>query len=264
MQPDVVVEISGTTGIVRLNRPSRSNSVTPHVLDTLGNAVEEMARQDTVKAIVLTGTGKVFCAGADIREMDAIYRESGAQGFIDYHIEVWWPSVQKMARTLWYAPKPVVAAINGAASGGGLDFSLACDLRIAASSARFAESYVKLGMVPVAGGAFLLPQLIGLSAATEMLASGELIDADRALALGLVNEVCATEELLDRAVKVAELLSSGPVETFTLTKEIVRQAATGDFEVALDASLRANTKLVQGEEVRSKILAMMEKYRGER
>ena len=257
---DVVVDASGPTGVVRLNRPHRGNSVTPEVLTRLGEAVREMGESDSVRAVVLTGTGSVFCAGADLREMDTVYRGEGVDGFLQYHVDVWWPAVQGTARALWHVPKPMIAAFNGAATAGGLDFGLACDVRVAASTARFAESYVNLGMVPVAGGAFLLPLVVGLSAATELLASGELIDAERALALGLVSEVCAPEELDARAAAVAERMSRGPAETFASTKQIARRAATEEFERVLRESFQANVELVKNEAVRGRIVTMMERY----
>ena len=257
---DVVVEATGPIGIVRLNRPHRSNSVTPAVVSRLGEAVRELGETDAVRAIVLTGTGSVFCAGADVKEMHAIFREDGPDGFVQYHIDVWWPAVQGAVRALWGVPKPLVAAINGAATAGGLDFGLACDARVAATTARFAESYVNLGMVPVAGGAFLLPLVVGLPAAMELLASGELIDAERALSIGLVDEICDPELLGARAAEMASRLAHGPAQTFALTKQIARQAATEDFERALRDSYQANIELLKHEEVRGRVVAIMERY----
>ena len=257
---DVVIESAGPTGIVRLNRPHRGNSVTPQVVTRLGEAVRELGETGSVRAIVLTGTGSVFCAGADVQEMHAIFREDGADGFVKYHVDVWWPAVQNAVRALWGVPKPLIAAFNGAATAGGLDFGLACDARVAATTARFAESYVNLGMVPVAGGAFLLPLVVGLPAATELLASGELIDADRALSLGLVNEVCAPELLDACAVELARRLSHGPAESFVRLKQITRRAATDELERALRDSYQANVDLLAREDVRRRIIAVMERY----
>jgi 2-(1,2-epoxy-1,2-dihydrophenyl)acetyl-CoA isomerase len=257
---DVVIEVDGPVGVVRLNRPERGNAVTPAVVTQLGEAVTELGEAESVRAIVLTGTGEVFCAGADVREMSAIFVEAGPDGFLDYHVDVWWPSVQSAVRALWYVPKPLVAAFNGAATAGGLDFGLACDARVASPTARFAESYVNLGMVPVAGGAFLLPLVVGLPAAMDLLASGQLIDAERALAIGLVQEICAPEELESRAAEIALRLAHGTAETFRLTKRIARRAATEELERVLRESFEANVGLLKLEEVRSSVVAVMEKY----
>ena len=184
--------VSSTNGVgtVRLNRPDRGNSVTPDVVTRMGEAVRDLAETDGIGAVVLTGTGTVFCAGADVREMFDVYNADGPDGLMDYLADTWMPAVQRTVRQLWNAPVPVVAAYNGAATAGGLDFGLACDVRIAASSARFAESYVNLGMVPVAGGAYLLPSLIGLEQALRLIATGAFLTAQEALSLGMVSEVC--------------------------------------------------------------------------
>lgn len=258
--PDVIVESDGPIGTVRLNRPDRANSVTPEVVAAMGNGVAELADSDGVRAVVLTGTGSTFCAGADVQEMHAVYRSDGADGLMDYLADVWMPAVQTAVRGIWNAPVPVVAAINGAATAGGLDFSLACDARIAASTARFAESYVNLGMVPVAGGAYLLPAVVGLPAATPMLASGELVDAGHAERIGLVGEVCDPGELPARARSLAEQLSQGPAATFASLKQVLRTHHGAGFEQALQDSYRTNVDLIARPEVRDRIVAIMEKY----
>ena len=144
---------------------------------------------------------------------------------MDYLGATWMPAVQRTVRLLWSAPKPLVAAYNGSATAGGLDFGLSCDVRLAARSARFAESYVNLGMVPVAGGAYLLPLLIGLPAATRMIASGAIIDAEEALRLGMVAEVCNDDDLVARAHEVALEMTHGPSSTFARAKKVARAAS---------------------------------------
>jgi 2-(1,2-epoxy-1,2-dihydrophenyl)acetyl-CoA isomerase len=257
---DVILEVSEETATVRLNRPDRGNSVTPAVVTRLGEAVQEACATNSVRAVVLTGTGKVFCAGADVQDMYAVYTGDGADALMDYLGDVWMPAVQRTVRAIWSAPRPIVAAFNGAATAGGLDFGLACDVRVAATTARFAESYVNLGMVPVAGGAFLLPKVIGLPAATELLASGELIGAERALELGLVNHLCEPDQLEARAREVAQRMSHGPAATFADVKTIARATDTAAFETALTASLEANVRLIARDDVRSRIVEVMERY----
>ncbi|WP_327726622.1 enoyl-CoA hydratase/isomerase family protein [Streptomyces sp. NBC_00487] len=257
---EVVVDGTDVIGSVRLNRPERGNSVTPVVATELGDAVQRLCDTDGVKAVVLTGTGSVFCAGADVREMFDVYQGDGADGLMDYLADVWMPAVQRTIRLIWGASKPIVAAFNGAATAGGLDFGLACDVRVAASTARFAESYVNLGMVPVAGGAYLLPAVAGLPAATALLASGAFVTADRALGLGIVNEVCEPDELDACALRWATEMAHGPVETFARVKGIARGASTPAFETALRDSLAANIELIARPEVRERIVAVMERF----
>ncbi|OZD11965.1 enoyl-CoA hydratase/isomerase family protein [Rhodococcus sp. 06-156-3C] len=257
---DIVVEVVDEIGTVRLNRPDRGNSVTPDVVTRMGDAVAGLAETDGVGAVILTGTGKVFCAGADVKDMYAVYSADGADGLMNYLAVTWMPSVQRTVRLLWNAPIPVIAAYNGHATAGGLDFGLSCDVRLTASKARFAESYVNLGMVPVAGGAYLLTKLIGLEKASRMIASGEFIDADQALALGMVSEVCAAEDLSGRAAEVARAMTHGPAVTYANAKRIARAASTIELEVALEESLAANIALIARPEVRSLVVDVMETY----
>lgn len=257
---DVQVEHSGEVGIVRLNRPARGNSVTPAVVSELGDVVDALCADDNVRAVVITGTGRVFCAGADVQEMHDVYMADGPDGLMSYMADVWMPAVQHTVRRLWAASKPTVAAFNGAATAGGLDFGLTCDNRVAAREARFGESYVNLGMVPVAGGAYLLPSLVGRAAATTLLATGRLIGADEALRIGMVDEVCDAEDVMARAVALGEQLAHGPAATFAYTKRVVRLATTPELDAALDESLRANVELIARGEVRERILAVMERF----
>ncbi|MEU2686845.1 enoyl-CoA hydratase/isomerase family protein [Streptomyces hygroscopicus] len=257
---EIVVDATDVIGSVRLNRPDRGNSVTPAVITEFGDALQGLCDTDEVRAVVLTGTGSVFCAGADVREMYEVYQGDGPDGLMSYLGDVWMPAVQRTVRLIWGASKPIVAAFNGAATAGGLDFGLACDVRVAASTARFAESYVNLGMVPVAGGAYLLPLVAGLPAATTLLASGAFVDAGRALELGIVNEVCEPSELGDRARWWASELTHGPAETFAQTKAIARGVSAPAFEAALQESLKANIALIARPEVRERILSVMERF----
>lgn len=247
-------------GTVRLNRPTRGNSVTPDVVTRLGDAVQAFCETEDIKAVVLTGTGSVFCAGADVKDMFEVQSADGPDGLMNYLGETWMPAVQRTVRQLWSAPKPIIAAYNGSATAGGLDFGLSCDVRLASRSARFAESYVNLGMVPVAGGAYLLPSLIGLSAGTRLIASGAFIDAEQALTLGMLAEVCDDEGLAARAHEVALEMTHGPSATFARAKKVARAASTVELEAALQESLAANIDLIALPEVRSQILNVMEKY----
>ena len=259
---DIVISTNDGVGTVRLNRPDRGNSVTPDVVTRMGDAVADLAETDDVGAVVLTGTGTVFCAGADVREMFDVYNADGADGLMAYLADTWMPAVQRTVRLLWNAPVPVVAAYNGAATAGGLDFGLACDVRVAASTARFAESYVNLGMVPVAGGAFLLPSLIGLGC-------GRTHDRERCVhhrrrrrsQLGMVSEVCDVDSVVAPCLhELAASMTRGPASTYAHAKRIARAAATPDLDAALDASLAANIELIAQPEVRAKIVAVMERY----
>jgi len=257
---DIETRTDGRLALVTINRPGRGNSVTPQTVTELGDAVRDFAVRDDVDAVVITGTGSVFCAGADVQEMHAVYTSDGADGLMAYLADVWMPAVQATVRALWACPKPVVAALNGAATAGGLDFALTCDRRVAATGARFAESYVNLGMVPVAGGAFLLPLFLGPARAIELLASGRLVGTDEAARIGLVDSICAPEELMSVAAAEAAALARGGALTFARTKAVVRGAHTEALEAALRESYAANVDLIATEPVRRSVIAVMEHH----
>ena len=189
-----------------------------------------------------------------------MYRADGADGLMDYLGETWMPAVQRTVRLLWAAPIPLVAAFNGAATAGGLDFGLTCDVRVAATSARFAESYVNLGMVPVAGGMYLLPVADRAGAGLADDRHGEFISADTALQLGMVAEVCDASLLAQRATEIAREMTHGPAQTYARAKQVARARATEDLDTALQASLAANIELIALAEVRDRIVNVMERY----
>lgn len=261
---DILISSHDGIGRVQLNRPDRGNSVTPDVVTRMGDAVDELAHRPDIGAIVLTGTGSVFCAGADVREMYDVYLNDGADGLMDYLAVTWMPAVQRTVRLLWHADVPVLAAYNGSATAGGLDFGLACDIRVASHTARFAESYVSLGMVPVAGGAYLLPSLIGPSAAARLIARGAFISAADAHKLGMLDEVTQPGHLDARATELAHEMTYGPAATYAHAKKIARMAASADLDAALEASLQANIELIARPDVRDRVLGVMKRYSARR
>jgi enoyl-CoA hydratase len=219
-------EQHGQVQVLRLNRPEAANSINPEMARELGRAFHESATDDSTQVLVLTGAGeRIFCAGMDLR---AFSQNKGGTGG-----ESGRPAATKEAdspssfdfRTL--PLKPVIAAVNGAAVGGGFELALACDLIVAATTARFGLPEVKRGLI-AGGGGTLLGTRIPLSLALEVALTGELIDAQRAAAWGLVNRLVPPEELLDAALDLAQTIAAnGPLAVRT-TKELVRRAVLDD------------------------------------
>ncbi len=178
--------------------------------------------------ILVTGSGRGFCAGIDLAWLDddtlSAYERKAT--LTDH--------VHRVPLALETIDKPVVAAINGVAVGAGLDMALMCDIRFAARSARMAESYVTVGLVTGHGGCFLLPRLIGLPRALELLLTGEMVDAERAAALGMVNHVCDDAELLDQALGFAERIAASPPVAVRMIKRATYQSLRTDFRTSLD------------------------------
>ncbi len=204
----------GGVATLTLNRPERRNAIDQAMRDALAATLAELDGDGEVRVAVLTGAGPAFCAGVDLAEGPP--RDGAA-------------ARPPVAQPLWAFRKPVVAAINGAAVGGGLELALACDIRIAASSARLGLTEVRIGSLPGSGGTQLLPRTIGPGAAARMLLTGELVDAAGALRLGLVSEVVMDRELAGAAAALAARIAEGAPLSLLAAKRALRAAADLPF-----------------------------------
>ena len=219
-------EQHGLVQVLRLNRPEAANSLNPEMLRELGRAFHESDTDDATQVLVLTGAGeRIFCAGMDLRAFSESEQGSGrgsGGGAADADADV--PAPFNF-RTL--PAKPVIAAVNGAAVGGGFELALACDLVVAADTARFGLPEVKRGLI-AGGGGTLLGTRLPLSLALEVALTGELIDAQRAASWGLVNRVVPATELLDAALGLAQTIAANGPLAIRMTKELVRRAVLDD------------------------------------
>ena len=211
---DISYEVHDSIATITLNRPERMNSFSPQLLTSWSAAITNAAEDESVRVVVVTGAGRAFCAGADVKaraEENAILASD----------ENWTPamrrnslrySVQRVPQALQYLDKPYIAAINGAAVGAGMDMCSMADIRIASDQARFGMAYVNVGLIPGDGGAWMLPRLVGLQKALELIWSGDLFSAQEALDIGYVSRVVPHESLLDEVYAYASKLASGPAD----------------------------------------------------
>ncbi|GAA5168877.1 MULTISPECIES: enoyl-CoA hydratase-related protein [Amycolatopsis] len=221
-----------------LNRPKAYNSLTVELKERLLTALREAAAAPEVRAVVLTGAGKAFCAGQDLKEHVGLL-QSGDDAPLRTVAEHYNPIV----RAIVDMPKPVVAAVNGPAAGAGAAFAYASDLRIAASSANFLMAFANVGLGPDSGASWTLQRLVGYGRAAELMLLARTVEADEALRLGLVGEVVPDEELADRAHAVAAKLAAGPTVSYAKIKEVLTTAAESTLEEALAAEDAAQTAL---------------------
>lgn len=216
------IERDGAVVTVTMNRPEARNAITePSQSREFVEFCEEMARDRTVHAIVLTGAGKSFCSGGDVklmREQTGMFAGSPFDQRMAYRT-----TVQTIGNAFYNLEVPVIAAINGHAIGLGLDISLMCDIRVIAEGAMVAESYVKLGIIPGGGGAWLLPRVVGLARASQLALTGDAIDAATALQYGLVSEVLPPDQLLARAHAIAASIAANPGHATRLAKRLMRE-----------------------------------------
>jgi 2-(1,2-epoxy-1,2-dihydrophenyl)acetyl-CoA isomerase len=212
---------------ITLNRPERLNAVNPRLADELPMAIDDAAQDDTVRVVVVTGAGRGFCAGLDLSEPPTLPDEN-LRARLD---PLAWVGRWVLAATR--CEKPLIAAVNGPAAGAGFGLALATDIRLVARGARVAAGYVRRGLSPDAGVSYLLPRLIGLSRATEILLSGRDVDADEALRIGIAAATFDDDGFADQVTRYAERLAAGPPIAFALTKRLL--AST--FEIALEEQL---------------------------
>ncbi|MBM4795272.1 enoyl-CoA hydratase/isomerase family protein [Streptomyces sioyaensis] len=217
-----------------LNRPEVLNALTPDQRERLIGRLSDASADPDVRAVVLTATGKGFCAGADLRGApSAEERVTGDVARLIRH------GAQRLITAVLDCEKPVIAAVNGTAAGLGAHLALACDLVLAAESARFIEVFVRRGLVPDGAGAYLLPRLIGPQRAKELLFFGDAVPAAEAERLGLVNRVVPDFELRTVARQWAERLAAGPTRALALTKQLVNASLDSDRTTALTAEATA-------------------------
>lgn len=218
--PDVILtEVDPATHVatLTLNRPDKLNAFDAELVNAWADALERLANDRSVHAIVVTGAGRAFCAGGDLSTLATESGPLGKKEFLRDH-------VHRVQRALQRVPQPVIAMINGAAMGAGMDMALLCDLRIAADEAKLGEAYANLGLVPGDGGAWLLPRLVGPARALELLWTGKVISGSQAAEWGLVNESVPREQLAETTYALAGRLAAGPQLAQRLIKRAVYSA----------------------------------------
>jgi enoyl-CoA hydratase/carnithine racemase len=225
---DLEYQVRDQVATILLNRPERRNAFTLAMVDAWADALARAQRDPEVRVIVVTGAGGSFCSGVDLSEFKGEKRTPLGEK------ELLTNRVHRVALTLEDVDKPVIAAVAGPAVGAGMDMSLLCDLRFAGRSARFSEGYIKVGLVPGDGGCWLLPRVVGTSTALRLLWTGDFVDAEEALRIGLVDEVHDDEDLMDAVYAYAARLVERPPVAVRTIKRAVRQGARHDLRTALD------------------------------
>ncbi|NUQ99055.1 MAG: enoyl-CoA hydratase/isomerase family protein [Streptomyces sp.] len=246
---------------ITLNRPEALNAITPDQRERIIRLLGDASADPEVRAVVITGTGRGFCAGADLRGASADGER--APGDVARVLRL---GAQRLIAAVLDCEKPVIAAVNGTAAGLGAHLALACDLVLAAESARFIEVFVRRGLVPDGGGAYLLPRLIGPHRAKELMFFGDALSAAEAGRLGLVNRVVPDAELDKTTREWAERLATGPTRALALTKQLVNASLDADRATAFAAEAAAQEINMTTEDaqegVRSFVERRIPKYKG--
>lgn len=227
----VLTQKQNGAAVIKINRPEAMNTLDEEVLTALDHAVDEMAQDPEIQVIIITGEGRAFVAGADIAGMYPLDEKGGYE---------WGVVGQRVFRKIEKLDKPTIAAINGYALGGGCELAMACDIRIASSKAKFGQPEVGFGITPGYSGTQRLPRLVGKAKAMELLLTGDIITADEAAAIGLVNKVTAPETLMDEAFAMAAKITKNAPLAVQYAKKAVREGlevADMDEAIAIEANI---------------------------
>jgi 2-(1,2-epoxy-1,2-dihydrophenyl)acetyl-CoA isomerase len=274
-QRPIVTEHHGAVGVIRINRPERFNSLDVETARAFRKAGIQMARDHAVRAVILTGTGRVFCSGADLkyirdhgRTPDFEYlRPAGgivpSAGFGECFKEIL-EYIHSTISEIKRAPKPFIAAVNGVAGAGGLGIAMSCDLVFASQNATFEWAYHKTGLTGAESSTFFLPKLVGLRKALELMLLNPRLSADEAKQLGLVTGVFPESELADEVLAVAQRLAAGPTKAYGVTKSLMHRAANCDqLDYHLDQELEALARAADDDEFAEGMAAFFEKRSAE-
>lgn len=226
--PHMLYSKQDRIALLTINRPDARNAFSPEMIRLWREHLEEAREDDGVNVIVVTGTGDVFCSGGDIRDMaEGKLKSWDMKRFL-------WDGVHRIILTLEDIDKPVIAAINGAAMGAGMDMAIMCDIRVCSDRAKLAESYIQMALGPGDGGAWFLPRLVGTSKALELFLTADVLDAQEALSLGIVNRVVPHEKLMEETMKLADRIAQKAPLSVRMMKRAVYQGASSTLRAHLD------------------------------
>ncbi len=233
-----------------LNRPQQLNAISLPMMKSIGEAVQEVARDDSLKVLIITGAGRAFCAGLDV----STFKEVGKMTTRELD-----DTMQTAARPLYSLVKPTIAAINGVTIGAGLSIALLCDMRIASEKARFSSAYIKMGLVPDMGATYFLPRIAGTAKAMELMLTGDMFDAAEAERIGLLIRTVPEEEVLPAARGLAERIASGPSIAVELTKQAIYRGIHNSLQQQIEMECFADFTTFRTEDHREGVQAFFEK-----
>jgi enoyl-CoA hydratase/carnithine racemase len=256
MQPkSFLYEESAGVGTITLNRPDRLNALTFEVYNELAAFFRHLDARDSCRVVIITGAGKAFCSGGDVEDIIGELFSRDMKGLVEFT-----RMTCDLIRSMRQLRKPVIGALNGTVCGAGAAIAMACDLRVASTTAKCAFLFTKVGLSGADMGAcFLLPRIVGLTKATELLMRGEFISAEEAHRIGLYNEVLDGAQLMARATELAEGLAKGPAFGLMMTKDMLNRAMSFDLETALEAEAQTQAICMQHPDFRESYDAWKQK-----
>jgi enoyl-CoA hydratase/carnithine racemase len=252
--PVVLEERSGAVMTLRLNRPQKLNALNPEMGQALVHAILRASDDKEVRAVVVTGAGRAFCAGGDLELLRDVRKRKASR-----ELEGLLTAGKELCLAIATMTKPVIAAVNGPAAGGGMNIALACDMRIASDQAKFAESFANVGLYPDFGGTYFLPRIVGLALAAELFYTAETLTAEDALRLGIVNRVFPADQFEGEVRKLAESLAAGPPIALRDAKRTILADDRKTLEDKLNQEIRLQIHCFESEDCLEGLNAFFEK-----
>ncbi len=247
--------LNGSLATITLNRPDALNALSLQLGKDLRAAIQQAAG-DGARAVILTGAGRAFSAGGDLREMQQIGQAEGRiEAFLDEPLK----ALHQVVRLIRETPIPFIAAVNGVCAGAGVNFALACDIVVAAEDATFREAFVRVGLTPDCGGTFFLPRAIGEKLATELFMTGDSITAQRALQIGMINRTVPADSLLNEAAKLAAKIAAGPTSSIGRIKRMMNATFSNDLEQQLALEAECQLESGKGDDFKEGVAAFFDK-----
>ena len=253
-QPVLLESLDGGVLTLTLNRPDRLNAFNVALHEALAEAVSGAAENEACRAVLVTGAGKGFCAGADLT--DRAIAPGGARPDLGESLDKRYNPLVRAMRAL---PKPIVCAVNGAAAGAGVNFALACDIVLAAKSVKFLQAFARIGLVPDAGGTWFLPRLVGEARARGLMMLADPISAEQAEAWGMIWRAVDDADLMGEARTLAERLAAGPTHAYGLIKRALAASAANDLDAQLDCERDFQREAGHGDDFIEGVTAFLEK-----
>ena len=251
----LIYTVDNLIATITLNRPETLNALTPGMRISFKAALDLAENDDNVRVIIITGTGKGFCSGGDVKAMNEA-RKSGKASVLEDKID---PIRDKIVLAMRDSTKPLIAAVNGAAAGAGMNIALACDIRIAADTAKFGETFSKRGLHPDWGGTYFLPRVIGMAKACELIWSGRMISAHEALELGIVSQLEAPDTLMTATLDMANSFAAGPPIAIRMAKRAMHRSMDSTLREALEFETYAQNICSSTQDAKEGIAAFVEK-----
>ncbi len=251
----VTYELADSVATITMNRPDALNALSMQLTEDLHAAFQRVT-EDGARAVVFTGNGRAFCAGGDLREMQLMWEKEGR---IEAFLEAPLAALHNVIRMMREIPVPIVAAVNGVCAGAGVNFALASDIVIAAEDATFREAFVRIGLSPDCGGTFFLPRAVGDKIAAEMMMTGDSVDANRAVQIGMINRVVPSASLMDEATTLAKRLAAGPTGSIGRIKRMLDASSTNDLKWQLELEHECQIESGKSDDFKEGVAAFFEK-----